>query len=68
MGKVIARSGGQLIANSLLSRSVVEGFGFPARNSEKRIAALLGPQGERPDVVLVHMGINDCGWGGAATR
>ncbi len=67
-GRVISHFGGHLVANSSFSGSVIEGFGFPAGNSEERIAALLGPKGERPDAVLVYMGINDYGWGGGRNQ
>ncbi len=56
-GRVIDHFDGRLVANSSFSGSVVEGYGFPAGNSEKRITSLLGAQGECPDVVLVYMGI-----------
>ncbi|WP_182279417.1 SGNH/GDSL hydrolase family protein [Collinsella intestinalis] len=67
-GRVIDHFDGHLIANSSFSGSVVEGYGFPAGNSEKRIASLLGARGECPDVVLVYMGINDYGWGGGRNQ
>lgn len=67
-GRVIDHFGGYLVANSSFSGSVVEGYGFPAGNSEKRIASLLDAQGECPDAVLVYMGINDYGWGGGRNQ
>lgn len=67
-GRVIDHFDGRLVANSSFSGSVVEGYGFPAGNSEKRITSLLGAQGECPDVVLVYMGINDYGWGGGRNQ
>lgn len=67
-GRVVDHFGGRLVANSSFSGSVVEGYGFPAGNSEKRITSLLGAQGECPDVVLVYMGINDYGWGGGRNQ
>ena len=67
-GRVIDHFDGRLVANSSFSGSVVEGYGFPAGNSEKRITSLLGAQGECPDVVLVYMGVNDYGWGGGRNQ
>lgn len=67
-GQVIERCGGHLVASSSFSGSVVEGFGFPAGNSDERVAALRGADGELPDVVLVLMGINDYGWGGGCNQ
>ena len=62
--QVIERLGGRLLANSSFSGSLVEGAGFPAGNSQERIDAL-AEDGVQPDVVIVLMGINDYGWGGA---
>ena len=56
------------MANAAFSGSVVEGFGFPAGNSDARVAALRGADGALPDVVLVLMGINDYGWGGGRNQ
>ena len=67
-GKVIDHFGGHLVSNSSYSGSVLEGFGFPGGNSDERIAKLVGEDGERPDVVLVFMGINDYGWGGGRNQ
>lgn len=67
-GRAIAHFGGHLVANSSYSGSVVEGFGFPAGCSERRVRALLGPDGAKPDAVLVLMGINDYGWGGGRNQ
>lgn len=67
-GRVIAHFDGHLVANSSFSGSVVEGFGFPAGCSDERIGALVGADGELPDVVLVYMGINDYGWGGGRNQ
>ena len=55
---------GELLANGSFSGSMVEGAGFPAGDSAERVAAL-ARDGQAPDVVLVFMGINDYGWGGA---
>ncbi len=66
-GRVISKLGGHLVANSSFSGSTVEGFGFPAGVSDERIAALAA-HGVLPDVVLVFMGINDYGWGGALNQ
>lgn len=57
--------GGTVLADSAWSGSMVEGAGFPAASSPERAAALLGPDGQAPDAVLVFIGINDYGWGGA---
>lgn len=67
-GRVIEHFGGSLLKDSAYSGSTVEGFGFPAGNSAKRVEYLLGDNGETPDVVLVFMGINDYGWGGARNQ
>ena len=60
--------GGTVLADSAWSGSMVEGAGFPAANSPERAAALLGPDGQAPDAVLVFIGINDYGWGGAEAQ
>lgn len=65
--QVINRLDGQLLANGSFSGSLVEGAGFPAGSSQKRIDAL-SDSGMQPDVVIVFMGINDYGWGGAAAQ
>lgn len=57
--------GARVLANGSYSGSLVEGGFFPAGDSEPRAAALAGPAGEAPDVVLCFIGINDYGWGGA---
>ena len=60
--------GGTVLADSAWSGSMVEGAGFPAASSPERAAALLGPDGQVPDAVLVFIGINDYGWGGAEAQ
>lgn len=65
--QVVDRLGGRLLANSSFSGSLVEGAGFPAGSSRERIGAL-AEGGVRPDAVIVFMGINDYGWGGAAAQ
>lgn len=60
--------GGTVLADSAWSGSMVEGAGFPAASSPERAAALLGPDGQAPDAVLVFIGINDYGWGGAEAQ
>ncbi|WP_101723103.1 SGNH/GDSL hydrolase family protein [Eggerthella timonensis] len=65
--QVVARLGARLLANSSFSGSLVEGAGFPAGSSQERIDAL-AEDGVQPDVVIVFMGINDYGWGGAAAQ
>ena len=60
--------GGTVLADSAWSGSMVEGAGFPAASSPERAAALLGPDGQAPDAVLVFIGINDHGWGGAEAQ
>lgn len=67
-GQVIAHFGGHLVANSSFSGSTVEGFGFPAGCSTERAESLIGTEGEKPQVVLVFMGINDYGWGSARNQ
>ncbi len=65
--QAIDRLGGILLANASYSGSLVEGSGFPAGSSSERISAL-SRDGELPDDVIVLMGINDYGWGGAAAE
>ncbi len=65
--QVIDGLGGELLANASFSGSMVEGAGFPAGNSDERVAAL-SRDGVAPEVVLVFIGINDYGWGGAAAQ
>ena len=60
--------GGTVLADSAWSGSMVEGAGFPAASSPERAAALLGPDGQVPDAVLMFIGINDYGWGGAEAQ
>lgn len=60
--------GGEILADDAWSGSMVDGAGFPAAKSPERAAALLGPNGETPDVVIAFIGINDFGWGGAAAQ
>ncbi len=67
-GQVIQHFGGHLVANSSFSGSTVEGFGFPAGCSAERAEGLIGIEGEKPQVVLVFMGINDYGWGSARNQ
>lgn len=62
--QVVDALDGELLANGSFSGSMVEGAGFPAGDSAERVAAL-ARDGQAPDVVLVFMGINDYGWGGA---
>ena len=62
--QVVGALDGELLANGSYSGSMVEGAGFPAGNSAERIAAL-ARDGQTPDVILVFIGINDYGWGGA---
>ncbi len=63
--RVIGQMGGVFLANASFSGSLTEGAGFPAACSPERVRQVLGPDGERPDVILCFMGINDFGWGGA---
>lgn len=67
-GKVIDHFGGHLVSNASYSGAVVEGFGFPGCNSDRRVNSLLGKDGEVPEVVLAMMGINDYGWGGGRNQ
>ncbi len=66
--QVIDALGGELCANGSFSGSMVEGAAFPAGCSQERARQILGPQGEAPDLVLVFIGINDYGWGGAEAQ
>lgn len=72
--QVINHFEGKLLADASFSGSLVEGSGFPAASSDERVRALGGSKrggrgarsaSESPDVVLVFIGINDYGWGGA---
>lgn len=70
-GRAIGHFGGHLVGNSSFSGATVEaaeGFGFPAGDSDERVCALAGADGELPDAVIVLMGINDYGWGGARNQ
>lgn len=70
-GRVIGHFGGHLVGNSSFSGATVEtaeGFGFPAGDCNERVRALAGAGGELPDAVIVFMGINDYGWGGARNQ
>lgn len=62
--QVVDALGGEVLANGSFSGSMVEGAGFPAGDSAERVEAL-ACEGRAPDVVIVFMGINDYGWGGA---
>lgn len=66
--RVIRALGGSLLANASYSGSMVAGRGFPAGCSKERAQQILGPGGEMPDVVLIFIGINDFGWGGAEAQ
>lgn len=66
--RVIERFGGRLVSNAAFSGSMVDGAGFPAGRSHERVAEIVGPGGEEPDDVLVFIGINDYGWGGARAQ
>ena len=63
-GKVIAHFDGELLKNGSWSGSMVEGEGCPAGWSAERVAALAG-EGRVPDDIVVFLGTNDYGWGGA---
>lgn len=65
--RVIDHFGGRLLSNGSFSGSMVEGAGFPAGESCRRVDALAA-DGRKPDVILVFMGINDYGWGGARAQ
>lgn len=65
--QVAARLNGRILANGSFSGSRVEGDGFPAGCSKKRVAAL-ACNGMVPDMVIVFMGINDYGWGGLSAQ
>ena len=61
-GQVIDHFGGQFLANASWSGCVVEGRDFPVGASAERIEHLQA-DGRTPDDILVHIGINDYGWG-----
>lgn len=63
--KAIGALGGNFLANGSFSSSLVEGAGFPAASSRERALQVLGADGAIPDDILVFIGINDYGWGGA---
>lgn len=65
--RVIDHFGGRLLSNGSFSGSMVEGAGFPAGESRRRVDALAA-DGRMPDVIMVFMGINDYGWGGARAQ
>ena len=65
--KVIERLGAGF-ANASFSGSMVEGDGFPAACSARRIGQVAGPAGESPDEILVFVGTNDYGWEGSRRR
>ena len=62
--QVINHFNGELLANAAWSGCVCEGNVFPQGASERRIAAL-EQDGKTPDDILIYIGINDYGWGGA---
>ena len=62
---LIQHFGGELLKNGSFSGSLVEGGFFPAGDSDARADAVLGDNGEAPDVIVCFIGINDYGWGGA---
>lgn len=66
-GKVIDHFDGELLINGSWSGSMVEGEGCPAAWSPERIAAL-AEGGETPDDIIVFLGTNDYGWGGARAQ
>lgn len=59
---VIDHFGGTLLSNASWSGCVVEGREFPVGASRKRIEQLSSAD-RVPDDILVHIGINDYGWG-----
>lgn len=61
-GQVIDHFNGTLLANASWSGCVVEGRDFPVGASRERIEHLACGQ-DAPDDILVHIGINDYGWG-----
>ena len=67
-GQLIERLGGHLVSNASFSGAVMEGYGFPAGNSDQRIERLVGEDGELPEIVIIFMGINDYGWGGGRNQ
>ena len=65
--QVINHFDGELLANAAWSGCVCEGNVFPQGASERRIAAL-ERYGKAPDDILIYIGINDYGWGGAEAQ
>ncbi|WP_080801388.1 SGNH/GDSL hydrolase family protein [Arabiibacter massiliensis] len=65
--QVLAALGAKPLRVGAFSGSMVEGAGFPAGNSQQRVEAL-AKDGVAPDGVLVFIGINDYGWGGAEAQ
>ena len=65
--QVINHFDGELLANAAWSGCVCEGNVFPQGASERRIAAL-EQDGKTPDDILIYIGINDYGWGGAEAQ
>ncbi|MCD8317244.1 MAG: SGNH/GDSL hydrolase family protein, partial [Eggerthellaceae bacterium] len=63
--QLIRHFGGRLAKNGSYSGSLVEGIGFPAGDSDERVAQLACADGSDPDVIVLFMGINDYGWAGA---
>ncbi len=61
-GQVINHFDGELLGNAAWSGCVVEGTDFPVGASRERIERI-APEGSAPDDILVHIGINDYGWG-----
>lgn len=59
--------GAEIVANASFSGSLVEGAGFPAGESPERARALATPH-QMPTDVLVFIGTNDYGWGGAQAQ
>ena len=66
-GRVIDHFGGTLLKNGSWLGSMVAGAGCPAAWSPERIAALADGAAV-PDDVLVFLGTNDYGWGGARAQ
>lgn len=64
---VVDAIGGDILVNGSFSGSMVEGAGFPAASSVRRVAAL-SRDGMDPDIVIAFIGINDYGWGGPANQ
>lgn len=67
--QVIKTLGSELCQDAAFSGGMVEGAGFPAGQDASRAAQVADSDtNETPDDILILLGINDYGWGGAAAQ